>query len=95
MPHYFKKGDYLVPLSDTAIGNNWNNWVLKQRKQDHNIRPEIDPNTGESDNSWINSKFEEGVDWRYATPSERSAYNQHGGPFKVEHIIQSSNYEIY
>jgi hypothetical protein len=98
MQKEFKKGEYIVPLMDSSQQNNWNGWVLKQRCDDHYVKPEIDPNTWELENSWTSSSFKEGIDWRYATSIEINEYNMGNVPCKAKEVsvdISNSYYEIY
>ena len=92
----FNEGDYIVPLTDDADNNNWNGWVLKQRCDDKRVKPVIDPNTRERGNTWFaDVNPEEGIDWRYATPSEIQEYDKFDWPCKVEDIQSTQHYEIF
>lgn len=81
----FKKGDYIVVLKDSAINNNWENFVLKQIIDRDIITPIITPlgrNNEDCENSYSNFKEKDEV-WRYATPKEIEEYDRIGKPFNV------------
>ena len=92
----FKKGDYVVPLKDKSTNNNWTGWVLKQRGNSISISPIQDPNTKSTTCCWADSSYSRRSDWRYATPQEIAAYDNHNGPVRIDSVDQSiTNYEIY
>lgn len=81
----FKKGDYIVVLKDSAITNNWENFVLKQTITRDLITPIITPlGISNEDCEHCYSDFKEKDDvWRYATPEEIQEYDRIGRPFNI------------
>lgn len=81
----FKEGDYIVVLKDSAITNNWENFVLKQTITRDLITPIITPlgrNNEDCEHCYSDFKEKDDV-WRYATPEEIQEYDRIGRPFNI------------